>query len=104
MKPKLAELAARINTHLNRFERDPKINKGHRYDKELRKWVSDPKGTHDYYLSGAHNTGKRIAVQYVSYQGSSKLTREEAEAYLAWLDAGNVGTHFTMERAKEKQK
>lgn len=94
----LRELAERITTHLRRFEANPEINKGHRYDKKLNAWVEDPRGTHDYYLSNAHSTGRRISVVYISYQGGSKLTREQAEAYLAWLDKGNVGKHFEMEK------
>jgi len=30
-------------------------------------------------------------VRYISYQGATCLTKQEALDYLAWLDAGNVG-------------
>ena len=93
----LRELAARIAAHLTRFENDSKINKRQRYDVN-RGWYDDPNGTRDYYTSGAHVGGRYVAIRYISYQGTSKLTRERAEAYLAWLDAGNVGKHFESER------
>lgn len=31
-------------------------------------------------------------------EGDDKLTRQNAEKYLAWLDAGNIGKHFDLER------
>lgn len=96
--PTLEALAKRISEHLRRFERDPKINVRRRYDRETGTWRKDPNGTGDYYMANAYSNGRRISVVYVSYQGGSKLTRDEAVAYLAWLDAGNVGKHFKMER------
>lgn len=51
-----------------------------------------------FYLAGAYRAGARICVRYVSYQNTSKLTADTARAYLAWLDAGNYGTHYEMER------
>jgi len=96
----LTVLAGRIGEHLRRFERDPKINRRRRYDRETGKWHDDPQGTGDYYMANAYSNGRRVSVVYISYQGGSKLTRAEAMVYLAWLDAGNVGKHFEMERAK----
>ena len=96
----LKTLATRIGEHLRRFERDPKINVRHRYDREAGEWREDPNGVGDYYMANAHSNGRRVSVVYISYQGPSKLTRDRAVAYLAWLDAGNVGKHFDMERAK----
>lgn len=84
--PKLKEIASRINAHLKRFEADPVINAG--YIDARRK------GLHPYYLAGAWSSGNRAYVSYVNYQGSSSLTKADAIAYLAWLDAGNVGTHW----------
>ena len=80
----MGEIAARIGAYLQRFERDPKIN------------VRDAKyDTTPYYVARAgYNGGARIWVCYVTYQGRSTLTRDEAERYLAWLDAGNVGRHY----------
>jgi len=98
-KTPLTVIAERIDAHLNRFEADSKINKGQRYDREMQRWVEDPKGTGDYYCSSAYVSGRYISVVYITYQGSSQLTRERAEKYLAWLDAGNVGRHFEAEQA-----
>jgi hypothetical protein len=35
---------------------------------------------------------------YISHQGECFLKRAEAEKYLAWLDAGNVGKHYGVPR------
>jgi len=87
--PKLDEIAAKINTHLKRFEADKKINR------------TDPTyKTRPYYWAGSSSTGRRVRVCYVSYQGGTNLTRDEALAYLAWLDAGNVGTHYKQQRGE----
>lgn len=81
----LAEIARRIDAHLKRFEADPVIN------------APDPVyRTKPYYCAGAQSGAgaKRVLVYYVTYQGGRRLTRAEAETYLAWLDAGNVGRHW----------
>jgi hypothetical protein len=88
-RPKLAELAVSIRAHLKRFELDPVINRKN--------------GEHNlspYYGVGANSSGNRVLVTYVAYQGHSGLTRTEAERYLVWLDAGNVGRHFEALEAK----
>lgn len=78
------EIATRIGAHLHRFEADPEINK-----------VNKEYGTRHYYVAGAWAASPGwIGVRYVSYQGSTNLCKREAEKYLAWLDAGNVGTHY----------
>jgi hypothetical protein len=84
---KLAELAACIDAHLKRFEQNKRINR-------LRK-----RGTlllSTYFGAGALANGRYVSVRYVSYHGHTSLSKVEAEKYLAWLDAGNVGTHFSM--------
>lgn len=85
----MAELAHEINEHLKRIEADPKLNK-----------VSKKHGMEQslLYNSGAGHSGNRIFVCYVSYQGQNSLTREEAEKYLAALDAGKVARHFEVFR------
>lgn len=86
---KLTEIAQRINAHLKRFESDPKINV----------LTLDFKyKTHRYYHAGAYRSGRYVSVCYISYQGSSHLNRASALSYLVWLDAGNVGMHYTAER------
>lgn len=80
----LQEIAARIDAHLTRFERDPKTN------------PVDPKyHTMPFYGASAHvpPRARKVYVVYVSHHGWKKIDREAAERYLAWLDAGNVGTH-----------
>lgn len=78
----LTEIASRINHHLRRFEADPAIN-------SYRLRSGKP-----YYRAGAYRAGRRVGVRYISYQGSSNLTREQAERYLKKLDGGFVGRHF----------
>ena len=73
----LTEISARIHAHLLRFERDPK-NVG-------------VNGMPQYYRPSAYRFGPRAHVRYIAYQSAYELTRAEATAYLAWLDAGNVG-------------
>ena len=88
-KIKLAEIAARINAHLKRFASDPQINaplNGKRG------------GLTPYYYPGAHVAGSRVAVWYVTYQSHAKLKKADALKYLAWLDAGNVGSHYEMDK------
>jgi hypothetical protein len=87
---KLGEIAERIYAHLKRFETDPKINK-----------VSKgPMRLHDYFCAVAVAAGSRIGVKYVGYHQYSFLTKKQAAAYLAWLDAGHVGFHWQAPQAK----
>lgn len=74
--PKLADIASRIYAHLMRLE------KGHKGSKPTR-----------YFMPNAWPAGSRVGVRYVSYQGSWFLTKADALEYLAWLDAGNEGSH-----------
>jgi hypothetical protein len=90
--PTLTEIAERINAHLKRFERDPKINKPVTY-KSARTGRMESAGR-PYYYAGAWRAGNRVAVKYVSYQSTHNLTQAEAEDYLRWLDNGGVGTYY----------
>ena len=66
---KLAEIAARINAHLKRFE--------------------------PYYGARAWAGGRWVYVAYTSsLEFDSHLSKADAERYLDWLDAGNVGRHW----------
>lgn len=77
----LDKIAKRISAHLQRFEKDPAINTvGH-------------SNIHKFFRAGSWHAGRFVHVQYISFQGSTHLTKAEAETYLAWLDAGNIGTH-----------
>lgn len=90
---KLADIAARIYAHLKRFEADHAISR--------RKWTDGQGREREntlYYHPGARAAGSRVSVTYVTYQGDSCLTKADALAYLAWLDAGNIGTHYEWRR------
>jgi hypothetical protein len=88
------DLGEKINVHLQRFQRDPKINPSERYDNTTKTWVSDEHGIRKYYGAKALSDRRRVTIVYVSYQGASFLSIENAQKYLAWLDAGNVGPHY----------
>lgn len=91
---KVREIAERIRAHLKRFEADPKINvRTHLVLHPCRK----------FYQAGAWASGRYVWVTYIAYQASSALTKSEAERYLAWLDAGNVGRHYAMRREEEEK-
>lgn len=79
---KLADLAARIDAHLKRFEADPEIN------------PRNERGLRPYFRAGAWASARWVYLCYVSYQGPSHVSASDAARYLAWLDAGNVGRHY----------
>lgn len=94
MASRSVELASKINAYLKRFEADKSgVNKPYT--------DGGRKGLVPYYNAGAYAAGGRVLVIYVSYQGRTGLTIAEAEAYLAWLDAGNVGRHFEQQQASQ---
>lgn len=96
MNVKLAEIAERITAHLKRFEADPVINAGRIFrDGE---WTPSPTARGPFWQARSWPAGRFVSVCYVNYQGHSNLTRREAEEYLAWLDAGNVGKHHKVPR------
>ena len=74
---KLKEIAAEINEYLKKFESD-----------------SEPTFATLYYNSFAVSAGRYVQIIYVSYQGHSSLTKQEALEYLEWLREGNVGRHY----------
>lgn len=79
---KLKDLAERIAAHLKRFEADPLLSR--RKDKK----------TARFWSTSCVVNGRFVSVSYISYQGSSNMSKAEAQAYLAKLDAGYVGRHF----------
>jgi hypothetical protein len=83
----LTEIAKEIGEYLKRFESDKTINK-----------INKRFHTSEYYHAHAYRGGRYVRVTYVSYQGASSLTKEEALKYLEWLRAGNVGRHWDMIR------
>ena len=85
--PKLKEIAWRIDAHLKRMAADPVFN------------AANPTyGTRPLWWPSAFASGSRVFVRYVSYHGDWSLRKAEALAYLDWLDAGNTGTHYGIER------
>ena len=80
---KLTEIAARIDAHLKRFESSLKINP-----------PAEGYGSELYYDARAYVGGRWVYVSYVSYQDNSNLSKADAERYLAWMDAGNIGRHW----------
>lgn len=84
---KLTEIASRIDAHLKRFENDPEINAPRDATRE-----QDRVGR--YFRAYSWGSGRYVYVVYISFQGKIALTKPEAEKYLAWLDAGNVGKHW----------
>lgn len=87
---KLKEIAARISVHLKRFEADPEINKPR----------GDRMSLTPYYNAGSFAAGRYVGIMYIGYQGHSNISKEAAEEYLEWLDAGNVGKHYWLESRK----
>jgi hypothetical protein len=77
------DIAKKIRAHLQRFEADPIINAENK-----------PGGLTPYFHANAWDAGRYVAVRYVSFQGTTHLSKADAERYLAWLDAGNVGKHY----------
>ena len=90
-REELDDIASRLFTHLERFEADPVIN--------AEKPVGAHMGLPPYFKVWVARFGRSILVRYVSFQTTTRMTRERAQAYLAWLDAGNVGTHHKFEAA-----
>jgi hypothetical protein len=88
----LTTIADRITLHLIRFEADPVINARPvqllSMSNPTRAPYSDP---------SAWRSMRGVSVSYRGdlYPGH-ELTRSEAERYLQWLDAGNVGMHSDM--------
>ena len=83
----LQDIAAALLAHLKRIEADPVLNPrdgGH------------PLGDRDILCPSVERAGSRVSVQYRNV--AHTLTKAEAAAYLAWLGAGNNGTHLDMIR------
>jgi hypothetical protein len=88
----LTEIAKRIDGHLRRMACDPEFNK-ERFWHSLKTGRQESMGR-PLYGASARRAGNRVSVTYVAYQGSHNMPRADALAYLAWLEAGNRGTHF----------
>ena len=81
----LQQIANGINSHLVRFEADPTIN-------------TLLGGCKRYFHAYAYASGRYVGVCYVSYQGTTWLSKADATAYLAALEDGHVGTHRQVQK------
>jgi hypothetical protein len=84
----LTEIGRRIALHLRRLERD---------EWNRTELVS---GAH-LHCPSAYRGSRYVRVRYRCFQAATSLNRQQATDYLAWLDAGNKGTHFDMNRDSE---
>jgi hypothetical protein len=84
--PTLAVIAERIAAHLWQFEADPVLRETQN--------ISGPR-VRLYHQPFAKAAGGRVRIGYVSYHHDDVcIYKGQALAYLAWLDAGNVGRHW----------
>ena len=83
---KLKKIAARIDAHLHKREKEPAINTV----------TSSIYPVRRFFQTNAYASGNRVYIIYRAYQGFRSLTKAEAMAYLAWIEAGNVGEHYEM--------
>lgn len=93
MRAEAEGIVAKIDAHLKRIEHDQKLN------------PPDPvyKVRRFYGANAWLENYNSVRLVYVSYQGHSNLTRDDAARYLVWLDAGNVGTHHTLEHRAKRE-
>ena len=92
---KMGEIAKCIDAHLKRMEADKTINV------ETSRDPYTPKGQGLRRFFGAqarYYGGRKLAITYISYQGSSYLTKTEANAYLAALNRGSTDRHHEVLR------
>jgi hypothetical protein len=88
----LTEIAEKIDAHLKRLEADTD---------GFNSWIDGKTNGHrPFYFAGACRVGAYVHVCYVIYQGGRTLTKAQAAEYLAWLDAGNEGSHYMMQHLK----
>jgi hypothetical protein len=81
----ITQIAAKIDAHLKRWQADPAINKTiHQREMRLK----------TFCMAGCHRAGRFIQITYVSYIGHHSLVKFQAEKYLEWIEAGNVGYHW----------
>lgn len=90
--PKLGEIADRITAHLQRFAADPKLRETQN--------ISGPRVTR-FSAPSAKPGGGRIRLRFVDTGLTAGVCvfKGQAIQYLAWLDAGNVGTLDDWRRA-----
>lgn len=84
-KLKLATVAKRIQAHLLKLEADEEWNAS-----------ADASSITSRLYHPRAMRGQRSAIKIIwrSFQGGISYPREEAVAYLEWLDAGNKGTVY----------
>jgi len=52
-------------------------------------------------MSHAQSAGSKVSISYVSFQGSSCMTKSEALRYLEHLDGGGVLRHWDAFRGNQ---
>ena len=91
-KPRtLADLVDGIAGYLKMFERDPVIN-ARPIPYAAWSFPTLP----PYGSTSARRTRSGVALNYSALGTTYELPREQAERYLVWLEAGNVGKHIDM--------
>jgi hypothetical protein len=86
----LSEIGVRISRHLRRLEAKQEQERGGRKDEV---------GRRRFYVASAGQVGRYVSVSYITYQGSTNLTKAEAVHYLHALDNGFNGTHSALFRS-----
>ena len=104
----LKTIATRIRIHLERIEALPKALENHGAESVVHPpnvpyCTKGAKSAPLFYRPGAWVAGGWVNVRYVSYQLTYSFRRADAEAYLAWLDAGNVGKHYVSIEALRRE-
>lgn len=79
------QIASRIDAFLKGFEKDSNIN-----------ICRD--GAWDYFMPNVQSRGRWVWVEYAP-PTISALSKPSAIRYLAWLEAGNIGTHRDAQRS-----
>lgn len=74
----LKELALHLTHHLQKME------------------SQDDTGT--FWYAVAEVVGQYISIRYIAYRTAVRYASNEAREYLRWLEEGNRGTHWQMER------
>ena len=89
------ELAESIGVRLRRIEAEDRAARREAYGSETERITdADTKPGHFYSAGAVALHGGGVQVVYVSYQGGTRLTREDAVRYLRYLRDGGRGSHF----------
>lgn len=90
---KLAEIAKKIGDHVRRLAADPEAN-AFDYERDGKK-----SRVALIWSPACWAGGRYVYIKYVAYQTQSRLTKDEALRYLAYLDGGGKRRHYQALRA-----